>query len=150
MLMFLFVTSRYWIVIILIKAIPNESDTLASTIQTMSKSTNLEMLAKGLKLVVPSSVKDCRTAGARTLSKKAENDVKKTHWSFYRSILVRKTLPIVILCSVLRESFLCSLKRRIPFHLFTWLEYMKLSKAVGGVSEDWKQISQGSYCGYSS
>ena len=40
----------------------------------MPESTNLDMLAKGLKLVVPSSVKGCRKAGARRLSQKAQND----------------------------------------------------------------------------
>lgn len=50
---------------------------MASSIETVPESTNLEMLAKGLTLIIPSSVKECRKAGARTLTKKAENDVIK-------------------------------------------------------------------------
>ena len=57
------------------KAIPKESDTLVSSIETVPESTNPEMLAKGLTLIVPSSVKECRRAGAHMLTKKAENDV---------------------------------------------------------------------------
>ena len=40
----------------------NESDTLVSAKKTMPESTDLESLAKSLKLVVPSSVKECRKA----------------------------------------------------------------------------------------
>ena len=50
---------------------------MASSIKSMPDSTNLEILAKGLKLVVPSSVKECRKAGTRRLSQKAENVVIK-------------------------------------------------------------------------
>ena len=60
-----------------IKALPKGSDTLASSSKSMPDNTNLEMLAKSLKLVVPSSVKECRKAGAGRLSQKAENGVIK-------------------------------------------------------------------------
>ena len=50
---------------------------MASSLKSMPESTNLDMLAKGLKLVVPSSVKGCRKAGTPRLGQKAENDVIK-------------------------------------------------------------------------
>lgn len=123
MLMFLFVTSHYWIVIILIKAIPNESDTLASSIQTMSESTNLEMLAKGLKLVVPSSVKDCRTAGAQTLSKKAKNDVKKSSLVILQANIGKEnpSHSDFVLCSQRIISLFPETKDPIPSIHLTWI-----------------------------
>ena len=68
------------------------------------------MLAKGLKLVVPSSVKGCRKAGARRLSQKAENDYETSsteegHDDKHKSEMKAKKTNLKNISALLKASF---------------------------------------------
>ena len=87
-----------------------------SSMETVPESTNLEMLAKGLNLIVPSSVKECRKAGAHMLTKKAENDVIKNSLVILQANIGREnpSHSEFVLCSQKIVSLFPEMKDPIP------------------------------------
>ena len=93
-----------------------ETDTLSSSMKTMDESTGLESLGKSLKLIIPSTVLECREKGLVELTMKARNESIKTSLVILQASIgsVNPSHSEFVLCAQKLVQLIPELKDPLP------------------------------------
>lgn len=93
-----------------------ETDTLSSSMKTMDESTGLESLGKSLKLIIPSTVLECREKGLVELTTKARNESIKTSLVILQASIgsVNPSHSEFVLCAQKLVQLIPELKDPLP------------------------------------